>query len=441
MHTLAQELNKVIEGTTLYNLLSDYGKRIYFPKGIVFQSGEAAKKATHINATVGIALGEGEPLHLPSIKSLLPDLSARDIFAYAPNPGIPELRSIWKEEMIEKNQSLKDSLISTPMVTAGLTHGLAIIGDLFLDKGDTLLIPDIYWGNYNLIFSERCGVSIETYPLFKKEDTAEQSPATPQGGGMHLEALRAKIAASPKKVVLLFNFPNNFAGYTPTKEEAAEIVSIIKEAAEGGKELLVITDDAYFGLFYEEGSTKESLFGPLSSLHKRVITVKLDAATKEELAWGFRVGFATFGGKELTPECIEVIEKKTMGAIRGTVSNCPKVSQSLLLKGMQSPTYKREKEEIAKIMQNRYNEVKRVLAENPSSFLRPLPFNSGYFMAFTATVDTEKLRVHLLDTYQIGTISIGGTYLRVAFSSVDFADIENLYKTINKAAEEVAAGR
>ncbi len=426
MNILAKELNSIIEGTTLYNLLSDYGKRMYFPKGIVFQSGEATKKAHTINATIGIALDNGSPIHLPSIQSLVPDLSAKETFAYAPNPGVPELRNLWKEEMLQKNPSLKGVKTSTPMVTSGLTHGLAIMGDLFFDKGDTLIIPDIFWGNYNLIFGERCGVSLETYPLFHAN------------GKMNISALKQKIEEAPKKVALLFNFPNNFAGYTPTKAEAAEIVSIITEAAEAGKEILVLTDDAYFGLFYDDNSIKESLFAPLASAHQRVVTVKLDAATKEELAWGFRVGFATFAGKGLTEQSIEVIEKKTMGAIRGTVSNCPKVSQTLLLKGMQSPSYKEEKAEAAKIMQERYNEVRRVLKENPSAILKALPFNSGYFMAFTSTVDTEKLRVHLLDTYGIGTISIGGTYLRVAFSSVNKERIEELYKTIFKAAEEIA---
>ncbi len=425
MNAIAKELNSVIEGTTLYELLSDYGKRMYFPKGIVFQSAEATKKAHNINATIGIALENGSPIHLESIKSLVPDLSASDMFAYAPNPGVLELRNLWKTEMVKKNPSLNGVLTSTPMVTNGLTHGLALMGDLFFDKGDTLIIPDIFWGNYNLIFGERCGVTLDTYPLFN------------QNGGMDIVALKAKIDAAGNKVALLFNFPNNFAGYTPTKSETEEIVSIITQAADKGKKILIITDDAYFGLFYDKESTTESLFAPLSKAHNNIVTVKLDAATKEELAWGFRVGFATFAGKELTPEAIEVIEKKTMGAIRGTISNCPKVSQSLLLAGMKSPTYQEEKSAAAKTMQERYNEVKRVLSENPSDILKPLPFNSGYFMAFTSTVDTEKLRVHLLDKYAIGTISIGGKYLRVAFSSVDIDRIEELYKTIFQAAKEI----
>jgi len=69
-------------------------------------------------------------------------------------------------------------------------------------------------------------------------------------------------------------------------------VAAIKEVAEAGCNIVAITDDAYFGLFYED-SLKESLFGKLANLHPRILAVKLDGATKEEFVWGFRTGFIT----------------------------------------------------------------------------------------------------------------------------------------------------
>ena len=49
------------------------------------------------------------------------------------------------------------------------------------------------------------------------------------------------------------------------------------------------------------------------------------------------------------------------------------------------------------------------------------------------TVDAEKLRVHLLDKYGVGAISIGSTDLRVAFSCIAKEDIEELFGLIYKA--------
>ena len=71
--------------------------------------------------------------------------------------------------------------------------------------------------------------------------------------------------------------------------------------------------------------------------------------------------------------------------------------------------------------------------------LKPLPFNSGYFMSFTFTGGSaEELRVKLLEEKGIGTISIQDTYLRIAYSSIDEADLFELYTEVFKTADEIA---
>ena len=59
MNALAEELNEALAGTAAERLLSDMGKRMYFPKGIVSQSAEADERAHRFNATIGMAY-EGE---------------------------------------------------------------------------------------------------------------------------------------------------------------------------------------------------------------------------------------------------------------------------------------------------------------------------------------------------------------------------------------------
>lgn len=55
----------------------------------------------------------------------------------------------------------------------------------------------------------------------------------------------------------MLNFPNNLTGYSPREEEVKGIISAVVEA---GIIIVLILDDAYFGLFYED-SVQESLFG------------------------------------------------------------------------------------------------------------------------------------------------------------------------------------
>lgn len=49
------------------------------------------------------------------------------------------------------------------------------------------------------------------------------------------------------------------------------------------------------------------------------------------------------------------------------------------------------------------------------------------------TVEAEKIRVHLLDKYGVGAISIGATDLRVAFSCIAKENIEELFDIIYQA--------
>ncbi|MHA7837534.1 MAG: aminotransferase class I/II-fold pyridoxal phosphate-dependent enzyme, partial [bacterium] len=66
------------------------------------------------------------------------------------------------------------------------------------------------------------------------------------------------------------------------------------------------------------------------------------------------------------------------------------------------------------------------------------PFNSGYFMCVRVEgVDSEKLRVHLLDEYGVGLIATSPTDIRVAFSCLEIDDIEPLFETLHRAIEEL----
>src|SRR3989339_1510750 len=104
----AIELNEIIKKNNekVYELLSDKGKAIFFPKkGILGQSAEA--KGKRIDATIGIALeDDGSPMRLKSIAKKI-KLNPKDVFPYASSFGKQELREKWKEMIYHKNPSLK----------------------------------------------------------------------------------------------------------------------------------------------------------------------------------------------------------------------------------------------------------------------------------------------------------------------------------------------
>ncbi len=92
MNPLAKQLNEDIQkgNPYIFEMLSDIGKNIFFPKGILSQSAEAKQKANKINATIGIAKEEGDIMQMPSVASAINDIPAASSLTYAPSFGIPE---------------------------------------------------------------------------------------------------------------------------------------------------------------------------------------------------------------------------------------------------------------------------------------------------------------------------------------------------------------
>jgi len=430
MNPLAQQLNETLqtENENVYAMLSALGKAIYFPKeGILSQSAEAKSKATKFNATIGIAIENGQPMHLNVIQETLSAYNPKDLYEYAPPAGKPELRTAWRAKMIKENPSLETKGFSNPIVTNALTHGLSIVADLFADSGDAVIIPNKNWENYELTFGVRRGAEIVEYPLYNDQMKFNSA-------GLR-DALLAQKGKG--KAIVVLNFPNNPTGYTPGPQEGEDIIAAIRDAAEAGINVVAVTDDAYFGLFFED-SLHESLFGKLSDLHPRVLAVKVDGATKEEYVWGFRVGFITYGSSSTAT--LNALEQKTLGIIRATISSGPHPSQTFVLRALQSPEFDQQKAEKYDIMKRRANRVKSLLDSGRyNNVWGYYPFNSGYFMCLKLnSVSAESVRVHLLNQYGIGTIALGETDLRVAFSCIEETNLEELFDTIYKAVTELS---
>lgn len=428
MNELAAELNRILERTVAGDMLSPFGRRMYFPKGIIAQCAEAKQQATRHNATAGVAMSNGQTMHLQDIyNQFSPDVfTPNDIFNYAPASGDPRLRNLWRQAMLDKNPSLAGTPVSLPIITAGLTHGISVAAQLFVGEGDTVVLPDLYWDNYDLIFTDLCQADIRTFPLFDAQSR------------FNVLAMKETLASCGGKGRLLLNFPNNPTGYTPSVAEMHLITDALVELAEGGMKLVVISDDAYFSLFYEDDTCRESLFAYLAGAHENILAIKGDAATKEEMVWGFRVGFLTFGCKGFSEAQYDALLKKTMGAIRCTVSSCDRPGQSLLIRAMEDGrTYQADKDCAKREMERRYRKfIDALKRHTDTSLLTPYPFNSGYFMAFRCAGDAEVLRRRLLDTYHVGTVNILGKTLRVAYCSVECDRIDDLVDIVYQAAEE-----
>ena len=422
MNKLALNLNKTLGSATKF--LSAEGKRMYFPYGGILGQGAEAK-ACAINATIGMAFEEdGSPLVMPCFAKAT--TLGTKAFLYAGSFGLPQLRESWRKLQLEKNPSLKGKRFSEPVVTNALTHGLRIAAELFADKTDELVVPDLFWDNYELIFGEAVGCRVRHFNTFKC-------------GAFDTKALSAALLAPGAKKLLILNFPNNPTGYTATIEDAKKIVAAVKGAAKKGKRIVVILDDAYFGLVYERGIHGESLFAEFSDLDENVLAVKLDGTTKEDYVWGLRVGFITFAFKGASDEQLKALVAKAAGNVRSCISNASSIGQHMAIAAYADKSYRREKRQKYEVLKKRYGEIRKILKAHPEyakNFVA-MPFNSGYFMCVKPVgVDAEAVRKQLIAKYSTGTIMLSGL-IRLAFSTIPLKQLAKLFANVNSAIEDL----
>ena len=422
MNKLAEQLNGTLGSAAEF--LSAAGKRMYFPYGGILGQGSEAR-GCDINATIGMAFEEdGSPLVMPCFSSRIK--LDKKAFLYAGSFGLLNLRAKWRELELEKNPSLKGVKFSSPVVTNALTHGLRIAAELFADPEDTLVTPDLFWDNYELIFSEAVGCNVQHFNTFKD-------------GRFDADSLEEALMSPGEKKLLILNFPNNPTGYTATDEDAPGIVEAVRRAAASGKRIIVILDDAYFGLVYEKGVHGESLFADFATLDENVLAVKLDGTTKEDYVWGLRVGFISFAFKGASDEQLKALENKAAGNVRSGVSNISSIGQHLAAAALDDPGYAAEKRQKYEVLRSRYLRIREILSSHPeySSAFEAMPFNSGYFMCVKPKgVSAESVRKLLIEKYSTGTIVLSGL-IRLSFSTVPLAKLDRLFANVAAAIAEL----
>lgn len=427
MNPLALSLNDELNRSNpiVLDMLSDLGKSMYYPKGILTQSAEA--KSADYNATIGMATTKNGKMYAASLYDMFNDMSTDEVFGYAPPQGMEFLRQLWKDKMLKENPELSEEAISMPVVTNALTHGLSLVGDLFVNENDVVLLPHHNWGNYKLVFGVRHKANIETYPIFDVD------------GHFTTDGLINKLEeVTQEKVIMVLNYPNNPTGYTPTQSEVQKMVSAIDQLGQRGVNVVVVVDDAYYGLFFEEVYT-QSIFTALTQLdNPHVLPVRLDGATKEFFAWGFRVGFMTFGLSDDSTKAI--LEAKLKGLIRSNNSSGASPSQAAVQHVLKNhDKFDHEIQQNIETLRARYEVTKEIVYRDAyQSLWQPYDFNSGYFMALQVKqVNAETLRQHLLEKYSIGIISLNDQDIRIAFSCIEKEDIEHVFNTIAQAIQEL----
>ena len=418
----ALELNGLLlaEAPQVFQALSPLARRAYFPRGIPYQASQSASCA--INATIGqITDGEGNPLPLARMGELLAGLNPKDAFLYSPIQGRPKARQLWHEKLLREDSRIEG--IGLPVVTAGICHAISTAAELFFTPGDTLLLPDLYWDNYEQIFGIRLEGCIERYPFY----SADLS-------GFNVDGLRRALENVAGKAHVLLDFPSNPSGYSPTPDEMKAIADVLVEAAEH-RAVIVYCDDAYHGLVFEKTATSKSLFFELIGRHSNLIPLKCDGVTKELSFFGGRVGFLTFGTSKAAAE---ILVDKSKSLIRSGIGSPVGLSQYLMEEELLDPRHYESFEAMRQILERRYRILKNALSKPTDQWI-VYPFNAGCFclLELRKGLHAEDIRQRLITDESVGVVNQSDRHIRLAFCSLKEEAIEPLVEALERVCGKI----
>jgi aspartate/methionine/tyrosine aminotransferase len=420
IHPEAKERNERLASINpvIAQALSPLGRRSFFPKGIPFQAGQA--KNCSINATIGqITDGAGNPIPLAPLAEKLASLDPRDAFLYSPIQGRDAARKAWHAKLAKEDA--RHAAVGLPAVSAGICHALSMAAELFFAPGDTLVLADLYWDNYEQIFQIRMEGNFRSYPFYDAS------------GAYNVQGLRDTLASVTGKVQVLLNFPSNPNGYSPTPAELKAIAEVLVDAAKE-RTVVVYCDDAYHGLVFDPKAASKSLFFELINRHPNLIPLKCDGVTKELSFFGGRVGFLSFG---VSKEASDILVDKCMGLIRSGIGGPVGLSQHLMELELADARHEAEFERLRKILAGRF-EILRTALARPSRHWKVFPFNAGCFclLELREGLDAETIRQQLIREESVGVVSQGARYLRLAFCSMNEASIEPLVAALGRVCDK-----
>ena len=216
-----------------------------------------------------ISLGIGEPDFVTPwhIREAAIYALERGKTGYTSNLGLMTLRTAIAD-YVAANYRLQYEPATEVLVTVGVSEALDLALRAVINPGDEVLYHEPCYVSYSpsIALAHGKAVVIDTH----EKDEFKLRP----------DALRAAI--TPKSKALLMNFPCNPTGGIMTAAELEEIAAICRE-----HNLLVITDEIYSELSYNEGHTS---IASLPGMRER--TIFLHGFSKAFAMTGFRIGYA-----------------------------------------------------------------------------------------------------------------------------------------------------
>lgn len=233
-----------------------------------------------INASIGTFLDEEKHLgRVASVCKALEDNLTSNL-GYPNSYGDPNfLDGVLSYVFKDKLDTIKSLYYPFCGATLGGTGAISLSFNIFLEEGQTVLLPDVMWTNYKLI-AEKAKANFMTYKMFD------------ENGHFNLASVKETIAEARKesqRVLVVINDPcQNPTGYCLTEEEYDELFTLLDEEGKKGY-LIGFFDIAYISFYRVEGH-KCALIDKLVQAKYSFLPVISFSGSKLFGLYGLRIG-------------------------------------------------------------------------------------------------------------------------------------------------------
>lgn len=372
-----------------------------------------------VDATIGSLYDEeGKLVALDSVFSSLKNLDNRVLAAYAASfTGNEDFKDRVYQWVLDGNSHLHHEIIATP----GGTGAVAMTIQECLEAGQTVILPEIAWGSYNLM-AQMNNLQIATYALFEEDH-------------FNIESFKhtcQMVMAQQNKLVVVINDPcHNPTGYSLNKEEWNEVIEFLNECSKTHA-VVLLNDIAYIDYAYGQKQAKE-YFSVFDQISDNIVVVVAFSLSKSMTSYGLRCGAAIIMGQreEAVQELKIVFEKDA----RATWSNINNGAMATFVDVMDHhlKAYDQERLHYVALLKERSDIF---VKEAKEAGLKHYPYKEGFFVTLSMDNETRDKYHEALMENHIYTVKVN-LGIRVAVCSLSVDKIKGLAKKMKEILDTV----
>lgn len=328
--------------------------------------------------------------------------------------GNPDYRKQVEQWVVgDYAKQLVRSVIATPGGTGAVNMTITNV----LEAGQTLVLPQICWGSYNLMATQ-AGLKTKSYSMFEKDHFNLES----------LFSVCRQVMEEEKRCCLVINDPcHNPTGYSLSLSEWQEIVQFLNELSKQGP-CILLNDIAYMDYSYQGRESRQYL-DLWNSFSNQVLAVIAFSCSKTLTSYGLRCGAAIIMGQDanLVREAEIVFEKSA----RATWSNIPNAAMDNFtwITTENVIDFENEKQGYIDLLKQRSD----LFIQEASQVDLPIyPYKEGFFVTIAIQDNATRDLFHTqLIAHHIYTVKVN-LGIRVAVCSLSVAKTRGLAQVMKQ---------